>query len=123
MLLAGNGLATRENLFDAVQAMLAVRNELARSLRSLGIAHERSPTLPAHRKDGQPVEGASAGAGSMPASEMESLLKAADSVKVEQQDLDAFWDQAAALHANKPMGSDVIPYEEARKLGLTPDEK
>ena len=35
--------------------------------------------------------------------------------------MDAYWEAAAAQHGNKPTSKDVIPYEEARKLGLTPD--
>jgi hypothetical protein len=37
--------------------------------------------------------------------------------------MDAFWDQAAEQNANKSTNSEVISYEEARKMGLTPDQK
>jgi CheY-like chemotaxis protein len=122
LLLAGDGLSSREGLFDTIQSMLAVRNQLARSLRSLGVSHERSPTTPVHRREGVPGEPAAEFAAGAPAADMESLLTGSGS-GVEQRDLDAFWEQAAVQHANLPISADVIPYEEARKLGLTPDEK
>jgi hypothetical protein len=37
--------------------------------------------------------------------------------------MDAFWDEAARQHANKTTDPAVIPYEKARKMGLTPDQK
>jgi hypothetical protein len=54
---------------------------------------------------------------------MEALLSDAGKKKVKQEEMDAFWDQAAETHANKSTNSEVISYEEARKMGLTPDQK
>ena len=42
---------------------------------------------------------------------------------LKQEEIDAFWDKAASEHANQTMDPDVIPYEKARKMGLTPDQK
>jgi len=123
VLIAGDGLSGRDKLFDTVQAMQAMRNEVSRSLRSMGLGHDRSPTTPGRRHDTRTTETVPDAAGVPSASELDALFKEAGSKKVGQEELDAFWDEAAALHANKPINSDVIPYEEARKLGLTPDEK
>ena len=54
---------------------------------------------------------------------MEALLNEAGKKKVKQEDMDAFWNQAAEQNANKSSNSEVISYEEARKMGLTPDQK
>ena len=54
---------------------------------------------------------------------MEALLKEAGKKKVKQEEMDAFWKQAAEQHANKTNNPEVISYEEARKMGLTPDQK
>ena len=45
----------------------------------------------------------------------------AEGAGISEDDMDAYWEAAAAQHGNKPISKDVIPYEEARKLGLTPD--
>jgi hypothetical protein len=121
LLLAGTRIADRATIMDTVESMMAVRNELGKSLRSMGVTAELTapPPAPPQRTRGktgplirEPAEPA-----------MEALLKDAGRTKVKQADMDAFWDQAASQHANKPASPEVIPYEEARKLGLTPDKK
>jgi hypothetical protein len=123
VLIAGDGLSGPDQLFDTVQAMRAMRDEVSRSLRSMGVGHDRSPTAPAHKGDTRTTEPVPDAMDVTATPELDALFKEAGSKKVGQEELDAFWDEAAALHANKPINSDVIPYEEARKLGLTPDEK
>jgi hypothetical protein len=122
LLLAGNGFANRETIFDTLEAMLAVRNEVGKSLRSMGVTAELkqpSPTVPSPKKKGKTGDLKSA----PPAPEMEALLNEAGKKKVKQEEMDAFWNQAAEQHANKTTNSEVISYEEARKMGLTPDQK
>jgi CheY-like chemotaxis protein len=121
LLLAGNGIAKRENIFETVEAMLKVRNEVGKSLRSMGVTAElkQPPTAPPTKRKGKTGELKA----NPPAPEMEALLNDADKTKVKQEEIDAFWNQAAELHANKSTNSEVISYEEARKLGLAPDQK
>jgi CheY-like chemotaxis protein len=122
LLLAGNGFAGRETIFDTLEAMLAVRNEVGKSLRSMGVTAELkqpAPPAPAPRKKGKTGDFKAVPA----APEMEALLNEAGKKKVKQEDMDAFWNQAAEQHANKSTNSEVISYEEARKMGLTPDQK
>ncbi len=122
LLLAGNGIASRESLFDIVEAMLKVRNEVGKSLRSMGVTAElKLPTSPppAPKKRGKTGDLKA----SPTAPEMEALLNEAAKKKIKQEEMDAFWNQAAEQHANKATSSEVISYEEARKLGLTPDQK
>lgn len=122
LLLAGNGIAKRENIVELVEAMLKVRNEVGKSLRSMGVTAElKQPAPPgtAPRKKGR--------TGDLKANptvpEMEALLDDAGKKKVKQDEMDAYWNQAAEQHANKSTNSEVISYEEARKLGLTPDQE
>ncbi len=122
LLLAGPELAKRENIIDTVDAMLAVRNEVGRTLRSMGVTAELKepppPPAPQKRsKTGELIPTAP------PSPEMEALLKDASKKKVKQEEVDAFWNQAAEQHANKTNNPEVISYEEARKMGLTPDKK
>jgi CheY-like chemotaxis protein len=121
LLLAGNGLAKPAALPDVLGAMLAVRDEVLKSLRSMGVTAElrQGPaSLPAKRK-GKTGELQDAA----PEPEMEALLKQAAGKKVKPEEVDAFWDEAAREHANKTTNPKVIPYEQARRMGLTPDKK
>jgi CheY-like chemotaxis protein len=122
LLLAGNGFSNRETIFDTLEAMLAVRNEVGKSLRSMGVTAElKQPTTPppAPKRKGKTGDLKAV----PPAPEMEALLSDAGKKKVKQEEMDAFWDQAAEQNANKSTNSEVISYEEARKMGLTPDQK
>ena len=125
LLLAGEKLAGFENIQDTLRAMLALRNEVERSLRSMGVTSElkEPPAPPAGspiKKKGRTGELLPA---VPPAPEMEALLKDASKQKVKQKEIDDFWNKAAEQNARKSNNPQVISYEEARKMGLTPDTK
>jgi len=109
LLLAGKNLADADALPRTLQAMTAVKEQAAKSLQQMAAAN--APV----RKQEKAEE-------TLPdAPEIEALLEAAPDSGMSQADLDAYWDAAAAQHANKPLSDDMIPYEEARKRGLLPD--
>ena len=121
LLLAGAGLANPETIMETIAALMAVRDEVGKSLRSMGVTAElkEPPAQPAARRKGK------TGELHAPAPEpaIEALLQEAALNKVKPEEVDAFWDQAAQQHANKTNNPEVIPYEKARKMGLTPDQK
>jgi hypothetical protein len=58
-----------------------------------------------------------------PAPEMEALLKeAGDKKEKSKDDTDRFWTQAAEQHGKKPSDPKVLTFEQAREMGLLPDE-
>lgn len=118
LLLAGNGLVNREVILDTMDAILALRKEVERALRSMGVTAELKEPASAPKKKSK-TGGLSA---SPPSPEMEALLKSAKK-KVKQNEMDDFWIKAAEKHAGKSTNPEVISYEEARKMGLTPDER
>ncbi len=128
LLLAGAGLAEREKVLDTIQALLALRDQVEKSLRSMGVTSELKDQAPAAPAPPSPPPGKKKGktgelAQSPSAPEMEALLKEAARKKVKPEEMDAFWHQAAEQHASKTNNPEVISYEEARKMGLTPDDK
>ncbi len=123
LLLAGAGVADQDRITDTINALTALRDEVGRSLRSMGVTAElKDPNAPANpparRRSGKTGQ---LGAATEPA--MEALLKQAAQAKTKQADVDAFWDEAASQHANKTTDPGVIPYDKARQMGLTPDKK
>jgi hypothetical protein len=54
-----------------------------------------------------------------PEVDLDALFASADNAS-KVQDLDAFWNEAVEKTSNIPTNPDVISFEEARKLGLTP---
>ena len=120
LLLAGNGITSRENLLETLDAMKALRTEVEKSLRSMGVTAELKEPKPAPAAPKKGKTGELPAAPSAP--EMEALLKSAKK-KVKQNEMDDFWNKAAEQHAGKSTNPEVISYEQARKMGLTPDEK
>jgi CheY-like chemotaxis protein len=127
LLVAGNHLANEEHILETVNSLLALRTQAERSLKSMGVTGE----LHVDEKD-PPVSTAAPGHGTIklmekaaaapPSPEMEALLKQAVTEKAKADDMDDFWSQAAEKHGSKPVNSEVISLEEARKLGLVPGD-
>ena len=101
---------------------------MEKSLKSMGVTGEL--LLPSHyATSASPADLMSATlptavkrADAPPSPEMEALLKDAAKVKAKASDADDFWSQAAEKHGNKPVNSEVMSLEEARKLGLIPGD-
>jgi CheY-like chemotaxis protein len=131
LLVAGNTLATEENIFNTVTGVLALRQEVEKTLRSIGATGElrsispKSVPLPARQKeaDKQPAKKQTDRlTTATPAPEMEELLKEASKTKPVPAKVDDFWNQAAEEHGKKSTDPKVISIEKAREMGLFPDE-
>jgi two-component system, response regulator, stage 0 sporulation protein F len=116
LMLAGKDLAASDHILQTVQGMLAVRDEVESVLKSLGVAPtplEAEPAIP------EPEPLAVEPQEPEPEVDLDALFASAtknSSVK----DIDAFWDDAVEKTSNIPTNPDVISFDEARKLGLTP---
>jgi len=128
LLVAGNGLANEERILETVNSLLALRTQVEKSLKSIGVTGELNAAI---AKDARPAPAAPAKAvkkqtenlvNAPPAPEMEALLKEASAKKKKTNETDDFWSQAAEKHGSKPASSDVISLEEARKLGIIPGD-
>jgi hypothetical protein len=132
LMLAGNGLAAPERILDTVDGLTALRGEVEKSLKSLGVTSEPvagdAPAQPAPAAP-PPAAGArkkrktSELPPEPPSVEMEAMFKEAGRKKIKSEEMDAFWNQAAEKHGNAPTNPDVISYEQARQLGLAPGEE
>ena len=115
LLLAGNNLATVENILDTVSAMLALRDEVKKALRSIGVA----PVVPEEEEEieteyTEPLAQSTV-------REIDTLLKGKK--KMTTDELEAFWNDAIAKQSKTPTNPDVITYDQARQLGLAPGEE
>jgi CheY-like chemotaxis protein len=116
LLLAGNNLATEKNILHTVSAMLALRDEVKKALKSMGVA----PVVPddeeeqADTRYTEPLTQSTV-------LEIDTLLKGKK--KITTDELEAYWNEATAKQSNVPTNPDVITYDQARQLGLAPDEE
>ncbi|MBM4425696.1 MAG: hypothetical protein FJ031_00510 [Chloroflexi bacterium] len=117
LLVAGNGLTVEDRVLEIVNGLLALRTQVEKALKSMGVTGElkSAAAQPAPKKKTDQLARAT------PAPEMEALLNQAVTQKTQAQNVDDFWNEAAQKHGNKPISSEVMSLEEARKLGLLPD--
>lgn len=114
LLVAGDGLATTEKILETVSATLAVRNEVEKALKSMGVAPVVVDEDDEKVKYQEPVtQGTS--------DEIATLLKSKK--KISTDELEAYWDAAAQKQGSVPTNPDVITYDQARQLGLAPGEE
>jgi CheY-like chemotaxis protein len=116
LLLAGNNLATREKILETVSAMLALRDEVKKALKYIGVAPVVSD---AKEQQGDPKY--SEPLTQRTVMEIDTLLKGKK--KITTDELEAFWNEAAAKQSKVPTNPDVITYDQARQLGLAPGEE
>ncbi|MCC7117930.1 MAG: response regulator [Anaerolineales bacterium] len=130
LLVAGDGLANQENIFNTITGVLALRREVQKTLRNIGatgelrsISPKTVPLPPRQNAEGKPGKSQTARLKeSPPAPEMEALLEASKTKPKPPTNLDDFWDQAAEQHGKKPANAKVISLEQAKEMGLFPDQ-
>jgi CheY-like chemotaxis protein len=116
MMLAGKDLAKSDRILQTVQDMLSVRENVENILQSLGVGTAPVMTEPV---TAEPEVLTPDFEEPLPEVDLDALFSSTgDKSKI--QDVDAFWDQAAEKSGNVPTNPDVISFDEARKLGLTP---
>jgi CheY-like chemotaxis protein len=116
LLLAGKDVATTERILNIVQEMLLVRDEVEGVLKSLGVA---PVTLEAEPPIAEPEPLTLASPEPEPEVDLDALFASA-SKNSTVKDIDAFWNDAMEKTSNIPTNPDVISFDEASKLGLTP---
>jgi CheY-like chemotaxis protein len=122
LLLSGRNLAKAERMLQTVEGMLFVRADVENILQSLGVSpvvEIAEPAVPAN-ETGEPLLYVS----NEPEPEMDlDALFASAGTKKKIDDLDAFWNDAVEKTGSIPTNPDVITYDQASKLGLTPGKE
>ncbi len=110
MLAIGEGLADEEQVLKTVETFSSARKEIEPALG------DNAPGTPASQEAiTLPLEVVEQG---LP--EMDPLFKEARK-KIKPDDLNAFWDQAADNH-KAPTKPDMLSYDQAKQLGLAPED-
>jgi DNA-binding response OmpR family regulator len=111
MLVIGEGLADEEQVLITVEKISAVRKEIEPALGDI------APGTPAKREPlTTPLEAVDQGM-----REMAPLFKEARK-KLKPDDVNAFWDKAADKH-KAPTEPDMLSYDQAKQLGLAPEDE
>jgi hypothetical protein len=117
LMVAGNHIATADRILPTVQGMLMVRDNVEGVLKSLGVAPTTLDAEPTVIPEPEPLTVAPPEP--EPEVDLDALFATA-SKNATVKDIDAFWDDAVEKTGNIRTNPDVISFEEASKLGLTP---
>jgi len=120
LLLAGRGLAKADRILQTVEGMVFVRGDVENILQSLGVA----PVVMVTDSSVPEVEGGDTSPSETvePDVDVEALFASAGK-NSGVKDVNAFWDAAVEKSGSLPINPDVISFEEANKLGLTPGQQ
>lgn len=118
LLLAGEKLANSATILDTVAVFSAAQPEIERALETLGLP---APTSVAPAEKEKAEERAKETAEETGEEDIEPLFRAQK--KIRPEDIDSFWEKAAEKQKPAPTKPDALTYEQARQLGLTPQEK
>jgi hypothetical protein len=120
LLLAGRELAKADRILQTVEGMVFVRGDVENILQSLGVAPvvmvTDSSVPEVEAGDTSPSETVE------PDVDVEALFASAGK-NSRVKDVNAFWDAAVEKSGSLPINPDVISFEEANKLGLTPGQQ
>jgi hypothetical protein len=116
LLLAGKDIAKSNRILQTIQEMLSVRQFIGKVLQLLGVGPAPITTelsiLESQPLTLEPEE-------PEPEVDLDALFATANK-NATVKDVDAFWDEAVEKTSNIPTNPDVISFDEASKLGLTP---
>jgi len=116
LLLAGRDLAGAKRILQTVEGMFSARGKVENVIRSLGVAPMPVVTESAIP---EPEPLTLAPAEPEPEVDLDALFASAGK-NPGVKDIDAFWNDGLEKTSNIPTNPDVISFDEARKLGLTP---
>lgn len=123
LIVAGERIAERKKILDLTDAMMILKSEVAHVLSEMGldekhpITNDPPPDMPeAFAVEEEPEEEIE---DEVSDAELEALFKKND---IGATDPQSFWDTAADTHTTNEVDSDKLTYEQAKQLGLTPDQ-
>jgi hypothetical protein len=116
LLLAGKDLARSDRMLKTVEGMLFVRGDVENVLQSLGMA---PPPAITESSIPEPEPLPMAPEEPEPEVDLDALFASAGQ-KPPVPDINAFWDDAVEKTSKLATNPDVISFDEASKLGLTP---
>ena len=114
ILVAGGKLAVEENVLKNISSLSDSRQSIEQALQAMGVSSSPISVMPPVALEEKHISEA----GSV---DLEPLFKKAGK-KLKPEEVDAFWNAAVDKQKAAPTKPNIISYEQARKLGLAPEE-
>ncbi len=119
MVVAGERLAERKKILDLTDAMMMLKSEVEHVLNAMGVVRS-SPVKEAEKHlvpEGIPEEQVE---DEISSDELDALFK--QKTKIQTDEIKSFWDEAIDTQKTQEVEPDKLSYEQARQLGLTPED-
>ena len=122
LIVAGERIAERKKVLEMTDAMMILKSEIAHVLNEMGLIKE---VVQDELPDLSDIFSAEA----VPDEQIEDTVSDAELEALFQQkadigiaDVESFWDTAIDAHQSTDMDADKLSYDQARQLGLTPED-
>ncbi|NOY98029.1 MAG: response regulator [Chloroflexi bacterium] len=119
LFVAGERITERKKVLKVIDALLILQNEVERVLRAVGIARpfvaDDEPEQPVVEEEAHIEDDVSS-------KELDDIFKQTKKKKLKPEEVESFWQDAVEKQGVIPLDPDKLSYEQARQLGLTPDE-
>ncbi|MBT3321698.1 MAG: response regulator [Anaerolineae bacterium] len=117
LIVAGEKLAERKKVLDLTDALMMLKSEVEHVLDAMGVTRpsveEIDEYLEAEEIPEEKIEDA------ITSDELDALFK--QKTEIQTDEISSFWDDAVDSQQTQEVASDKLSYEQARQLGLTPD--
>lgn len=118
MVVAGERLAERKKILDLTDAMMMLKSEVEHVLNAMGVVRpspaKEEEYLAAEDIPEEQIED------EISSDELEALFK--QKTKIQTDEIKSFWDEAIDTQKTQEVEPDKLSYEQARQLGLTPED-
>jgi CheY-like chemotaxis protein len=115
LLVSGDKVSDPKHLPVLLNELSELQSEVEKVLRSIGVAPQLEGVASASTAE-QPVED------EIPSGELENLLAQSEKKKLKPDDVETYWKDALGKQGVLQLDPDKLTYEQARQLGLTPQD-
>ena len=118
MVIAGDKLAARKKILDITDAMMMLKSEVDHVLTAMGVTPPVEEEVDVYLDDEDiPEEQIE---DEITSDELDDLFK--QKTKIQTDEITSFWDDAIDSQQTQEVDADKLSYEQARQLGLTPED-
>lgn len=119
LIVAGKRIVERSKVLDLTDAMMILKSEVEHVLDAIGVTRSSEEKMDNYLEiEDTPEEEAIEDEGS--SVELDTLLT--EKTNLETTEADSFWEEAVVNKTKQPVDADKLSYEQARQLGLTPED-
>jgi len=120
LIVAGKGIVERSKVLELTDAMMILKSEVEHVLDAMGVTRSPEEKMDDYLEPEDTPEEEIIEDEDESSVELDTLLT--EKTEVKTTEADSFWEEAVVNKTNQPVDADKLSYDQARQLGLTPDD-